>query len=395
MSRQKILESLLASWGIEEKVATDYVFRISDIKDFERVQTYGSSRCGLSDKVWAEKGSFPDYVPSKMPAKHDQFIIASSWNDIMDDAKYDDGTLAHKLKIYEKPFFTVYKKECLREVGKEAGVSQFNQGTHFEFLTSPKEALDSLWPIADLKEVKATRYYFALTNFCNRACELCSCHSDPSKGTHMTFEQFTSICHTHPGEVYEAQLEGGEPTIHADFWKMVDYLNQDPLCVKIILCTNAVTMPLVLKDGYVDEESSVEKTVAWIAKFKKPFILKPSVNSHLIEHGKYHMKKMSLIKKAMDKSQNPLHSLIYNVRRIPVPMTKDGDVWITDEMKSLGLYEYANDFEYQRYGKGKGEEGLTVPFVVQNPVRFYLLSPDGKNFQTDLIARADYMEGLK
>jgi hypothetical protein len=107
------------------------------------------------------------------------------------------------------------------------------------------------------------------------------------------------------------------------------------------------------------------------------------------------MLKMKWIDQAVTRLANPDVTLTYNVRRIPVPMTSDGEVWITDDMKRLGLYEKANDFEYQRYGKGKDEDGLALPFVVANPVKFYLISPDGKNFDTDLIARANHMEEMK
>ena len=236
------------------------------------------------------------------------------------------------------------------------------------------------------------RYYFALTNLCNRACELCSCHSDPSRGTHLSLEQFKEVCRMHPGQPYEAQLEGGEPTIHADFWAMVGFLNEDPLCERIVLCTNAVTMPLVFKEGVPQQEESVAALCSWIRRFKKSFQLKPSVNSHLLRHGKHHMTKMVWIAEAVKQLHNHDVSLTYNVRRIPEPMTADGERWITDDMKRLGLYELTNDFEYQRYGKGKEEEGLALPFVVSNPVQFHLISPDGKDFGTDLIARADHME---
>lgn len=239
-----------------------------------------------------------------------------------------------------------------------------------------------------------TRYYFALTNLCNRACELCSCHSDPSRGTHLSFDKFKEIL---AGDHdYEAQLEGGEPTIHPEFWNMVSYVANDPRCKKIILCINAVKIPIskLVRTDYAKSEELVKK---WFIPFQsKPFVLKPSVNSHLINHSTVHMEKMVIIRDAflnikwLEGSQ-----LIYNVRRIPKPMTEDGEQWIVDDLKKLGLYDFCNDFEYQRYGKGKDEEDLALPFIVANPVKFHLISPDGKDFETDLIARADYMENMQ
>lgn len=243
--------------------------------------------------------------------------------------------------------------------------------------------------------MEITRYYFALTNFCNRSCELCSCHSDPSRSTNLTFEQFVEITQQH--KEYEAQLEGGEPTIHPDFEKMVDYLVNDPLCKKIILCTNAVLMPIVKRDGIVYQEESMNKMKNWLNKFiKKPFVLKPSINSHLINHSTVHMEKMQLIKDAfIEMPFEEGSQLVYNVRRIPKPMTEDGEQWITDKLKEINLYEFCNDFEYQRYGKAKDEDSLALPYIVSNPVKFYLIAPDGKNFGTDLIERANYMENMK
>lgn len=243
--------------------------------------------------------------------------------------------------------------------------------------------------------MEITRYYFALTNFCNRSCELCSCHSDPTRTTNLSFEKFIEIVTSN--KEYEAQLEGGEPTIHPDFDKMVEYLVNDPLCQKIILCTNAVTMPILKRGGTLFEEESIEKMSVWLNKFiKKPFVLKPSVNSHLIKHSTIHMEKMKIIQLAFEK-MNFLEGsqLIYNVRRIPKPMTPDGEQWITDLLKKMEIYHLCNDFEYQRYGKGKDEEALSPPYVISNPVNFFLIAPDGKNFGMDLIKRADYMENMK
>jgi hypothetical protein len=56
---------------------------------------------------------------------------------------------------------------------------------------------------------------------------------------------------------------------------MVDFLNDDPLCERIVLCTNAVTMPLVFEQGLLQEEKSVAALAQWMSRFKKPFQLTP------------------------------------------------------------------------------------------------------------------------
>lgn len=76
-------------------------------------------------------------------------------------------------------------------------------------------------------------------------------------------------------------------------------------------------------------------------------------------------------------------------------MTEDGEQWIVQLLDDFNLKHLCNDFEYQRYGKGKNEEGLELPYIISNPVKFYLIAPDGENFGTDLIKRADYMENMK
>lgn len=241
------------------------------------------------------------------------------------------------------------------------------------------------------------RFYFALTNFCNRSCELCSCHSDPTRKTNLSFEKFKEILNIK--KAYEAQLEGGEPTVHPDFDKMVEFLVNDPYCKKIIVCTNAVLIPIDTSSenfGKEEDKKSIEKIKIWLNQFKlKPFVLKPSINSHLIKHSSIHMLKMSLIKEAWEQlTWKDESELVFNVRRIPKPMTSDGEQWIIDLLKEKKLYEYCNDFEYQRYGKAQDEEDLKIPYIVSNPMEFYLIAPDGKDFGKDLIARANYMEKM-
>ncbi len=247
------------------------------------------------------------------------------------------------------------------------------------------------------------RFYFALTNFCNRACELCSCHSDPTKKTFLDFEHYQKIISDGifsaqkegKSGKYETQLEGGEPTIHPDFYRLVDYSIQDELCSRIIVCTNAVKIPF-------DHEPqiAIEKIKDWIRLFKeKLFILKPSINSHLITHSSIHMKKMVFIMKAWEElmKEGELQEgsfLYFNVRRIPAPMTSDSEAWITKMTEDLGLSKYCNNYEYQKYGKAKNEEFLKEPYIVSNPVKFHLIAPDGKDFGSDLISRADHMEDM-
>ena len=50
-----------------------------------------------------------------------------------EDVKLENGTLKHKLEIYEEPFLPFTKKDNLLEIGKGESMGQNNQGRHFFF----------------------------------------------------------------------------------------------------------------------------------------------------------------------------------------------------------------------------------------------------------------------
>lgn len=45
--------------------------------------------------------------------------------------------------------------------------------------------------------------------------------------------------------------------------------------------------------------------------------------------------------------------------------------WIVQLLDDFNLKHLCNDFEYQRYGKGKNEEGLELPYIISNPVDLF------------------------
>lgn len=149
---QKLIEDLKTQF---KKDVNQHLFRISMQSDLERVKKFGSTRIGLSQKIWNKINDYPAELFPKYPVLHEEMIIASYWQDIEEDVVLENGTLKHKLNIYEKPFFTIYKKDKLLEIGKETSLGQNNQGTHFFFLKNPIECLDSLWQI----QSKENTYY--------------------------------------------------------------------------------------------------------------------------------------------------------------------------------------------------------------------------------------------
>ncbi len=386
--------------GFGEQVA-----RISPGIDRERFLQFGSTRKGYPIKA-LDVGTA--LIPlSYQTLQHDEVIIASTIPSILLDAEHPGGTLEHKLRIYQDPFVCFYRKEALELIVQESPLDGCtNQGAHWKLPEDPFKALTAAFSVSkDLalltnflkmpnpdpqSILPPVRHYFALTNFCNRSCELCSCHSDPKRTTHMTYDTFLRIVSS--GRPYEAQLEGGEPTIHPDFWKMVQYLTKDPLCTKIILCTNSVTVPV--NKNINSSSVNLHRVQQWLLPFiGKPLLLKPSFNQHLFLRDGVLIQKLSAFREAMQ-SMPFLSGSGYaiNFRRLPIPLSVDRDESLAQHLKDAGLWDCTQDFEFQRYGRGTGELSLALPFVIENPVEFYLHSPDGLNFGTDLIARANHME---
>ena len=223
------------------------------------------------------------------------------------------------------------------------------------------------------------RFYLAITNNCNRSCEFCSMFSRPGLQSFMSLDWIEEKFASEKCE-FEVQLEGGEPCIHPEFVDIVRYFNEHPHCSKIILTTNATTLPW--KKGELFD---------WLSLFKKPFVIKPSVNHHLIERDKNLFLKCENMKFMMKYLENG--QLILNVRLRRDVETND-DKWITDELKERNLLDCSNVFYIQRYGFAADDEKYELPFVIENPLDFYLYSPDCKNFGQDLIARSEHMKKL-
>lgn len=222
------------------------------------------------------------------------------------------------------------------------------------------------------------RFYFALTNDCTHSCAYCSCFSRPGKKTYMDFNVYTEyVDSTH--ENIEVQFEGGEPLIHPRFYDMVDYAIGTDRCDKVILTTNSSEIPF----------GGEEKWMKFIIDNPNTqFVLKPSINYDLYKNQNNLFPKMSNI---LILSKNiPNLTILFNVRLDKT----ENDEFIKNTLDSLGLTEHSNIFYYQRYGFAKDVEKFDLPFIISNPVDFYLISPDGTNFGTDLIARSEHMKNL-
>lgn len=71
-----------------------------------------------------------------------------------------------------------------------------------------------------------------LTDRCNLSCPTCYASSSPTHGRHRTLEEIKKmidIIVKSEGEPDVIQLSGGEPTIHPDFFEILDYCKQQPI----------------------------------------------------------------------------------------------------------------------------------------------------------------------
>ena len=234
------------------------------------------------------------------------------------------------------------------------------------------------------------RYYLAITNHCNRSCEICCTFSGPEKRTFLPFSWIENYLLASDDE-YEAQLEGGEPVIHPDYYRIIDFLNNDVNCIRIILTTNSTLFPYIYDENYkLDREKSFNTLLDYFQKIKKPFILKPSVNHYLIERDSNLLDKIEVLRDVINKIDD--FSILLNVRK-----RKDGDQPIIDELEKRSLLSISNIFFFQKYGKAKDDSDYEPPFIIENPVEFYLISPDEKVFLYSpncLTERSEHMEGL-
>lgn len=178
-----------------------------------------------------------------------------------------------------------------------------------------------------------------------------------------------------PDGPFELQLEGGEPTVHPDFWAFVALARAAARCTRLVVCTNGVRVPRDL--GRLD---------AWLARLGEPLTIKLSVNHHLLDHdpGLLALAGM-LVARA-----GPRREVVINVRlRRGV---EDDDRRVREAVEAAGLLPHANVFFLQRYGFAEGEAAWDAPFVVADA--FSMVNPDGTVFGPDLVARSEGMRRL-
>ena len=220
------------------------------------------------------------------------------------------------------------------------------------------------------------RIYAALTNHCNRSCPWCSACSSPAGDTWLGIEDFVK---TFPIEgPFEVQLEGGEPTIHPDFWEYVRLAVAHPRCQKLVIVTNGTVIP-----------RTAAKLDAWLARLGERFTLKLSINHHLVDKDRGLIGLAVLLRERI-KQMGGDRLLVLNVRlRKGV---EDDDARIMRSIEQADLMSIANVFFLQRYGFASDEDEWDLPFAINN--NFTLLNPDGRVWGTDMIARSEALRDM-
>lgn len=228
-------------------------------------------------------------------------------------------------------------------------------------------------------EARPHRVYVATTNHCNRACPWCSTCSSPRGTTWIGVEQLLACF---PGEgPFELQLEGGEPTIHPEFFTQVELARANPRCVRVVVVSNGVVLP-----------RAAAPLRAWLARLGAPLTFKLSINHHLLGRDRDLLELAVAIREAfaeLDAELGGERELVLNVRLRPDAPGQDE--WVRAAVHQAGLLELANVFHLQAYGFAH-ERGWEAPFVVGT--NFTLVNPDGSRHGPDLIGRSEAMRVL-
>lgn len=219
------------------------------------------------------------------------------------------------------------------------------------------------------------RVYVALTNHCNRVCPWCSTCSSPRGSTWLTPADFLAAL---PDGPFQVQLEGGEPTVHPEFWEFVRLARGHPRCTHLVLCTNGVVLP-----------RSRERLRVWLERLGVPLTVKLSINHHLLDHD-CGLIELAVLVRDLFTEMGGGRLLVINVRLRRG--YEEDDRLVREAVEAAGLLPHANVFFLQRYGFASDEADWEPPAPVWD--NFRLVNPDGRVYGPDLIARSEGMRRL-
>lgn len=224
-------------------------------------------------------------------------------------------------------------------------------------------------------EQRPHRVYVAVTNHCNRACPWCSTCSSPRGSTWIGLDEYLASLPSAGN--FEVQLEGGEPTVHPQFFELVARARANPRCTRVVVVSNGVVLP-----------RAPEALQDWLARLGAPLTFKLSVNHHLLARDRDLLSLAVAIRDSFARLGGE-RELVLNVRLRPD--APGGDRWVEDAVREAGLLELANVFALQAYGFAS-DRAWDTPFVVAT--NFTLVNPDGSTHGADLVARSEAMRVL-
>ncbi|MFV0344674.1 MAG: radical SAM protein [Bacteroidales bacterium] len=115
-----------------------------------------------------------------------------------------------------------------------------------------------------------------VTDQCNMSCPTCYAMSSPNYGTHRTLEEIEAMFDAvvrNEGEPDVVQISGGEPTIHPEFFKIMDIAKSKPI-KHLMLNTNGIR--IANEDGFAEKLASYAPEFEIYLQFDsfKPEVLK-------------------------------------------------------------------------------------------------------------------------
>lgn len=123
-----------------------------------------------------------------------------------------------------------------------------------------------------MKNVK-NRLYINITNKCNVRCDFCCMYSGPDKGTFISFDTYKQILDNHV-DLFELQIEGGEPFLHPDFYLFLEYARCTGRCAKIIISTNGILL-----------KNNLQRLIDFCNFSKISIVIKRSIKKYCLRNG--------------------------------------------------------------------------------------------------------------
>ena len=106
-----------------------------------------------------------------------------------------------------------------------------------------------------------------ITDSCNLDCPVCYAESGTRRQRHRPLEEVVAMLHTiiaNEGEADVVQLSGGEPTLHPDFFKIMDAARALPIR-HLMVNTNGIT--LATADGFAERLAAYGKGIEIYLQF--------------------------------------------------------------------------------------------------------------------------------